>query len=74
MAAMWHVKTSVFTTHISETGAGFDSVYEVSYQVDQGPAAGTVGMVRIPASQYNADTVKRAIDAIVMHHDAIFKL
>lgn len=63
----WHVISQNLTTTISESGTGFESVWEVRYQIDSGPASGTRSMVRVPAAQYNADVVKQAIDAQVYH-------
>lgn len=63
----WHVTSQNLTTELSDSGSGFDSVWEVRYQVDSGPAQGQRGMVRVPASQYNAANVKAAIDGQVYH-------
>jgi len=70
----WHVTSQNLTTTISESGTGFESVWEVRYTVDTGPAKGTVGLVRIPASQYNAADVKAAIDAQVYHIHSVGSL
>ena len=71
MADKWHVTRQNLTTALSDTGTGFDTVWEVGYMVDTGPAAGTVGTVRVPASQFSAPTVKAAIDAAVYHLDQV---
>jgi hypothetical protein len=71
MADKWTVLGQNLTTQISDTGTGFDTVWEVTYQVTSGPANGTKGKVNIPASQYNAATVKSAIDAAVFHLDQV---
>jgi hypothetical protein len=63
----WHVTSQNLTTTISDSGTGFESVWEVRYAVDSGPATGTTGTVRVPAAQYNAANVKAAIDAQVYH-------
>lgn len=65
----WHIIQGGqrLTSQLTSAGNGFIDVWEVPYQVDNGPAAGTVGTVRVPASQYNADVVKAAIDAQVIH-------
>lgn len=70
----WHVTSQNLTTTISDSGTGFESVWEVRYQVDSGPAAGTSSMVRVPASQYNAANVKAAIDAQVYHVHSVASL
>lgn len=67
MADTWTIKSQVLQTDLSDTGTGFTPVWEVTYNVNSGPAAGTVGKVRVPASQFNAPTVKAAIDAQVTH-------
>jgi hypothetical protein len=74
MADKWTVTSQNLTTAISDTGTGFDSVWEVGYQVTTGPATGTKGVVKIPAAQYNAETVAAAINAAVFHLDKIAAL
>lgn len=71
MADKWHVTSQSLQTELSETGVGFTPVWQVKYVVDNGPAKGTRGQVNIPASDFNADTVKSAIDAAVYHLDAV---
>lgn len=65
----WHVVQGGqrLTTVLTNAGNGFTDVWEVTYQIDSGPGAGTTGQVRVPASQYNAEVVKAAIDAQVQH-------
>lgn len=72
----WHILQGGqrLTTQINGSGNGFQDVWEVSYQIDDGPAAGTQGLVRVPASQYNAETVKAAINAQVTHQHNIAAL
>lgn len=69
----WHVVPGGqrLTTQITPSGNGFADVWEVSYMIDSGPAAGTEGLVRIPASQFNAETVKATINEIVRHQHAV---
>jgi len=74
MADMWHVKSQVQDTVLSDTGSGFTHVWEVTYVVDGGPATGTVGKVRIPVEQFSADIVKSTIDAAVYHLDQVASL
>lgn len=71
MADMWHVTSQSLQTELSETGVGFTPVWQVKYVVDSGPAKGTRGQVNVPAEQFNADTVKAAIDAAVYHIDKV---
>lgn len=71
MADMWHVIAQNLTTELSPTGTGFQTVWQVRYQVDSGPAKGTQGQVNVPADQHNAETVKAAIDAAVTNLDKI---
>jgi hypothetical protein len=68
----WHIvpQGQRLTTQISSAGNGFSDVWEVTYQIDSGPASGTEGIVRIPAAQYNANTVQATINQLVAHqHD-----
>lgn len=74
MADMWHVTAQGQDTVLSDTGPGFETVWEVTYVIDSGPAKGTKGKVRIPAAEHNAETVKQAIDAAVYHLDQIANL
>lgn len=71
MADKWHVKAQNLETDLSDTGTGFTPTWVVTYEVDSGPASGTVGRVRVPAAQFNKDTVKNAIDAAVYHLDQV---
>lgn len=72
----WHIVPNGqrLTTQISPAGTGFQDVWEVTYMIDSGPAAGTEGVVRVPASQYNAETVKAAISELVTHQHNIASL
>lgn len=65
----WHVVTGGqrLTTQLTPAGTGFTDVWEVTYMIDDGPAQGSTGQVRVPASQYNAETVKATINAQVQH-------
>lgn len=74
MADMWTITSQQLNTQLSDTGTGFESVWEVGYQITTGPASGTKGKVVVPASQYNAANVKAAIDAAVYHLDQVAKL
>lgn len=72
----WHIVPNGqrLTTEISPAGNGFQDVWEVTYQVDTPPAAGTQGLVRVPVGQYNSETVKAAINAQVAHLHAVASL
>lgn len=72
----WHIVPNGqrLTTEISPAGNGFQDVWEVTYQIDTGPAAGTQGLVRVPAGQYNAETVKAAVNALVTHQHNVASL
>jgi hypothetical protein len=72
----WHVvpQGQRQTVQLSGSGTGFTDVWEVTYHIDEGPGQGTEGTVRIPASQYNAATVKATIDALVSHQHAVASL
>ena len=70
----WHVTSQNLTTQISDVGTGFSSVWEVRYVIDSGPAQGSVGLVRVPAAQYNATNVADAINAQVFHMHSVASL
>lgn len=55
------------TTELSPAGTGFRDVWEVTYEVTSGDAAGTTGIVRVPAETYSAETVSAAIEEQVEH-------
>ena len=74
MAQMWTVVSQRQETEISDSGPGFQTVWIVKYRITSGPATGTVGEVHIPVDQYNADTVRNAIDAATYHVDAVGNL
>lgn len=61
-------------TEINPSGTGFHQVWEVHYQVTGGPAKGTGGFVRIPASQYTADAVRVAVEAAVQQLNEVAAL
>jgi hypothetical protein len=66
---MWKIvpQGQRLSTELSPSGAGFRDVWEVTYEVIDGPATGTVGMVKIPAETYSAEAVQEAIDGAVAH-------
>lgn len=72
----WHIVPNGqrLTTQISPAGNGFTDVWEVTYMIDSGPASGTEGTVRIPAHQYNVETVKATINHLVAHQHNIASL
>jgi hypothetical protein len=72
MAQDYSVQAPRLDTEISETGTGFTKVWEVPYTVTAGPAKGTRGSIRVPASEYNADNVHAAIaQAVQVHHEVM---
>ena len=74
MADNWHIVKQEQDTELSETGPGFEHVWVVTYKIDDGPARGTRGQVRIPFDQHNKDTVLRAISAQVHHIEQVASL
>lgn len=72
----WHVVPGGqrLTTQLTQAGTGFTDVWEVTYEIDSGPASGTTGQIRVPAAQYNAATVTAAINAQVQHQHNIAAL
>ena len=69
MAETWRVipQGQRLSTELSPSGAGFQDVWEVTYEITEGPAKGTVGMVKVPADIYTAEAVQEAIEAAVGH-------
>ena len=67
----WHIVKQELTTDLPEGSSGFVRVWEVTYRIDDGPAAGTQGMVRIPVEQFNADTVRATVEAMIAHNHAV---
>lgn len=65
----WHIVDGGqrLTTVLTTAGNGFQDVWEITYMIDSGPAQGTTGVVRVPASQYNAEVVKAAINEQAQH-------
>lgn len=59
----WHVIPGATrqTSELKPGGAGFIDYEAVTYQIDDGPAAGQTREIRVPATQYNADTVRQAV-------------
>jgi hypothetical protein len=74
MAKDWHATGSKIDTEISPTGAGFQRVWQTHYEVTDGPAKGVTGYVRVPADQYNAENVGKAISTAVAHHQSVMSL
>lgn len=71
MADKWRVISQSLQNDLSDSGVGFVPVWQVTYEVTSGPATGTRGKVNVPAAQFNADTVKSAVDAAVYHLDQV---
>jgi hypothetical protein len=71
MADMFRVLSQNLQTELNPNGQGFVTVWQVRYEVTSGPAKGTQGQVNVPASQFNAEMVKQAIDAAVYHLDQV---
>ncbi len=71
MADTWQIVSQVQDTQISDTGPGFDRIWDVKYRVTSGPATGTVGHVHLPVEGYSAQAVKQAVDAAVYHIDQV---
>lgn len=61
----WHVVSQRQTTQLSSVGTGFTDVWEVGYEIDSGTAAGSQGIVRIPATQYTPEVVEATISKVV---------
>ncbi len=63
----YHVTGQRLTGQLTNSGSGFRDVWEVTYEVDSGPAAGTTGHVNVPAAQYNANVVRATIEGQLVH-------
>jgi hypothetical protein len=72
----WHIVPGGqrLTTQLTQAGTGFTDVWEITYEIDSGPATGTTGIVRVPVAQYNAETVKAAVNAVVSHQHNVASL
>lgn len=72
----WHVlpQSQRLTTTLTGVGTGFQDVWEVPFEIDSGPAQGTRGTARIPAAQYNEQTVMATIGELVTRMHAIQSL
>lgn len=53
------------TTTLKKGGGGIADVYEVPYQITDGPAAGHTGTVTIDAAAFNPQNVSEAVAAQV---------
>lgn len=71
MAEKWRIVSQTLQTELSDTGVGFIPVWQVKFEVTQGPAKGTRGQVNIPQSQFNSDAVQEAVDSQVYHLDRV---
>lgn len=61
MAAKYKVLSQKQDTVINPSGTNFDDIWEVHYQVTDGPAKGTNGVVKVSESDHNAKAVDQAI-------------
>ena len=63
----WHVlgDQTKKTTTLMPNSNTIGTVYEVTYQVDSGPAKGTRHVVSVPEADFTAAAVKSAIEADV---------
>lgn len=76
MADMWRVTEGGQSkrTELAPTGNTFRDVWEITYEITAGPAAGVSGTVRIPVAQYTVDTVRDTIQAEVERITAVAEL
>jgi hypothetical protein len=63
----WHIIPGGqrLTTQISPNGLGFQEVWEIPFRIDSGPADGTESLIRVPTSQYEVETIKATVAALV---------
>lgn len=73
MAEKWHIipNGQRQVTTLAPTGAGFVDVIEITYMIDEGPAAGSTFTTRIPAAMYTPDNVAKTINGEVHTHNEI---
>lgn len=62
------------TMNINPMGTGFSNDWEVTYQVMDGPAKGSVSTVTIPSSDHNASYVDGAIREQMSHLHGVASL
>jgi hypothetical protein len=61
MARDFHILHQVPRMNLNAAGNGFSNDWEVTYQVDDGPARGTVATVTVPQADHNPTYMDRAI-------------
>lgn len=74
MADTWRILSQKPGTEINPSGTGFEEVWNVSYQVTDGPAKGTIGTISVPEEDHNAAYLKSAIDEKVASLNEIASL
>ena len=62
MADTWRVLSQKPGTEISPSGTGFQEVWNITYQVTDGPAKGTIGSLSVPEEDHNAAFIASAIN------------
>jgi hypothetical protein len=62
MAELWRVTSQRQTEELNPAGTGFQTVWEVTYQITSGPAQGATGKVKVPAINYSAAVVAELIE------------
>lgn len=58
-------------TVINPAGTGFEHVWEITYQVTDGPSKGTVATLTVPEDDHNPDYVKQAIETKISALDGV---
>lgn len=74
MASPYKILSQKQNVQINPQGTGFQNVWEVSYQVTDGPSKGTTGTVSVPEDDHNAAYVQKAIEDKISSLDAISSL
>lgn len=74
MAANYKITSQSQTQELSPTGMGFQDMWNIMYQVTDGPSKGTVASIKIPEADHNADEVRSQIEAKISDLDAIASL
>ena len=74
MADSYRIMAQRQNVVINPAGTGFMNVWEITYQVIDGPSRGTTATITVPDEDHNADYVKAAIEEKIAALDAIHSL
>lgn len=63
MADTYTILSQTQDVVINPAGTNFDDIWNITYKVTSGPSRGTVGTLKVPESDHNAQYVDAAIKA-----------